>query len=332
MAASLRTRGKKTKYLAAATLIFFACSLVVFFAGAARYLLPAAPFVVFLAVRRLHDRPGWLTAGIVLQVALAACLTVVNAAQLNAWREFAARVAPEVAGKRLWINGTGGFSWYLEQLGGRPVLRNQRIVPGDFIASSALGPPVAVNTMGVRLELVRAQNVMPRLPLTVRGVSAKSGYASATFGLRPFEISRAPLDAMRLERARPNAPELEFLRMDVPEGAGQIVSGLYQIEAGGWRWMGRTAVLALKSPARPLPVEVRFFVPAQSPVRRVSVSLDDVLVENRDVGPGEFVMRTAPLQPAGDAALLTIAVDRTFRAPGDSRDLGIVVTSAGFTK
>jgi Dolichyl-phosphate-mannose-protein mannosyltransferase len=331
--ASLRTRGKKTRYLAAATLIFFAGSLVVFFAGAARYLLPAAPFIVFLAVRRLHDRPGWLTTGIVLQVALAACLAVVNAAQLNAWREFAASVAPEVAGKQLWINGTWGFSWYLERLGGHPVLRNQRIVPGDLIATSGLGLPVPVNTLGAKLELVREQKVAPALPLTVMGVNAKSGYVSTAFGLRPFEISRAPLDVMRLERARPNAPTLEFLRMDAPESSIQIVSGVYDIESGRqWRWMSRKAVLALKSPAWAKPVEVRFFVPAQSPVRRVVVAVDDAVLESREVGPGDFTIRTAPVRPAGDAVLLTITVDQTFRAPGDARDLGMVLVGAGFAE
>lgn len=330
--ASLRGRGRKTTYLAAAALIFFAGSLVVFFAGAARYLLPAAPFVVFLAVRRLHDRPGWLTAGVVLQLALAACLAVVNYAQLNAWRGFAAGIAPEVAGKQLWINGAWGFSWYLERLGGRPALRNQRIVPGDLIATSALGLPVPVNTLGAKLELVREQKVLPVLPVTIMGVNSRSGYASAGFGLRPFEISSAPLDVIRLERARPNAPALEFLRMDTPASSGQIVSGVYEIESGPWRWMSRKAVLALKSPARPEPLEVRFFIPPQSPVRRVTVSVDDTVLENREVGPGAFTIRTAPLKSAGDAALLTIAVDRTFRAPGDARDLGMVLIGAGFVE
>jgi hypothetical protein len=42
------------------------------------------------------------------------------------------------------------------------------------------------------------------------------------------------------------------------------------------------------------------------------------------------VLQSEPVRPAGAVATVEIEVDRTYRAPGDLRDLGVVVTAAGF--
>jgi hypothetical protein len=202
----LAAADRKTVWLAVSALLFFAGALAIFFAGAARYLLPMAPFVIFLAVRQLQDRPRWLVAGIALQATLAACLAVVNYNQLGAWRSFAADVAPQAAGKRLLINGEWGFAWYLTQVGGHQLLRNQRIAEGDLVATSELGFPVPLNTSGVKLEPVLQRDVDPALPITIMGIHARSGYTTIGFGLRPFEISSAPLDRVRLQQAASLAP------------------------------------------------------------------------------------------------------------------------------
>jgi hypothetical protein len=36
------------------------------------------------------------------------------------------------------------------------------------------------------------------------------------------------------------------------------------------------------------------------------------------------------VQPGNATAELTVAVDKVFKAPGDSRELGIILTEAGF--
>ena len=46
--------------------------------------------------------------------------------------------------------------------------------------------------------------------------------------------------------------------------------------------------------------------------------------------PGPQVLQSEPVRPAGAVATVEIEVDRTYRAPGDLRDLGVVVTAAGF--
>ena len=70
-----RRREPDTLFLLAWIGIFFAGALVIFFAGAARYLLPMAAPVALLASRL---RPKWLAAGFALQLALSLGLAAVN--------------------------------------------------------------------------------------------------------------------------------------------------------------------------------------------------------------------------------------------------------------
>jgi hypothetical protein len=42
-------------------------------------------------------------------------------------------------------------------------------------------------------------------------------------------------------------------------------------------------------------------------------------------------LESPPVHPAGAVAMVEIAVDETFFAPPDSRELGIVLTGVGFT-
>jgi hypothetical protein len=43
-----------------------------------------------------------------------------------------------------------------------------------------------------------------------------------------------------------------------------------------------------------------------------------------------YTLESAPVQPSGATATVEIGVDRTFHAPNDSRELGVVLTSVGF--
>ena len=48
-------------------------------------------------------------------------------------------------------------------------------------------------------------------------------------------------------------------------------------------------------------------------------------------GPGAYRLETSgPVRPAGTEAVVQLQIDRTFTAPPDTRDLGIVVTAIGF--
>ena len=47
-------------------------------------------------------------------------------------------------------------------------------------------------------------------------------------------------------------------------------------------------------------------------------------------GPGDYVLASPPVRPAGATASVEIRVDQTFMAPPDTRELGIVLLAVGF--
>jgi hypothetical protein len=54
-----------------------------------------------------------------------------------------------------------------------------------------------------------------------------------------------------------------------------------------------------------------------------------VVAEDTFPGPGSYKL-TAPLQFSNPTATVGITVDKTFNAPGDRRNLGVVITGIGF--
>jgi hypothetical protein len=126
-------------------------------------------------------------------------------------------------------------------------------------------------------------------------------------------------------------PTLADLPMNAPETEQQIVSGVYQLESGQWRWMSQTATILLKPPDQPAPVTVRFFIPDSSPARQVTLALNDRPIASQTYSaPGTYSLSSPPMKPEGDSAKLTITVDKSFSAPGDSRQLGIILSEIGF--
>jgi hypothetical protein len=126
-------------------------------------------------------------------------------------------------------------------------------------------------------------------------------------------------------------PTLTDLPMNAAHAEQQIVSGVYQLESGQWRWMSQTATILLKPPAQPAPVTVHFFIPDSSPARQVTLSLNDHPIASQTYSaPGTYSLSSPPMMPEGDSAKLTITVDKSFSAPGDSRELGIILSEIGF--
>jgi hypothetical protein len=96
--------------------------------------------------------------------------------------------------------------------------------------------------------------------------------------------------------------------------------------------MGRSALIALKNPSAPARIRVKIYVPPNAPARRVTLTLDGREVAARDLpGPGAYdIDSPQPVRGERESAMLQIDVDRTFTAPGDRRDLGVVLIGAGF--
>lgn len=318
-------------FLAAWGLVFFAAALLLFFAGSARYLLPVAAPAALLTVRRKAERRLWLRAGFGCQLALSLALAWVNYQHWDGYRRFARGLAPEARQVRVWINGEWGLRYYLEAEGGLPLLRGQAVRPGDIVVSSRLAYPIPFTTGGGVPALLREQAIQPCLPLRLIGLNARSAYSTASFGLRPFDLVRGPLDVVRADIVLERPPALDRLPMNSADAERQIVSGVYQLEENRFRWMGRRATILLRRPAAPAPLEVVLFLPENAPARRISFAVDGAPLTERTLpGPGVHTVVTPPVPPGGASASVTIAVDRTFQVPGDHRELGLILSEVGF--
>lgn len=300
-------------HLAAWTLLFFAAALVLFFAGSARYLLPVAVPVSILVAARL--KAAWLWTGVALSAALSLSLATVNFEHQRAYRDLY-REAP-----RVFTNAEWGLRYALESKGARELRKEDVLWPGDALITSAYSRPVE-NTP---LATVAEREIQSAIPLRIVGLGSKSGYSSVVWGLRPFEISRAPLDRVRIDLVTEREVRLSWLDIGKPEAAPQLVSGIYNSD----RWTGARAVAVLHRPPQATTLEVNYWVPPQSPARSVQLLAGGrVLATDTFTAPGLRKI-TAPAPP-GDIATVTLVVDRTFTVPPDQRQLGVMLTSLGF--
>jgi hypothetical protein len=300
-------------------LLFFAAALVIFFAGSARYLLPMAAPVAILAARERR----WVWPAFAANLVLGLCLAWVNYQHWDAYRQIVAGMRSQIAEKRVWITGEWGLRFYLEAEGALALPREGVVQPGDWIVSSELAMPFAVTAP---TATVLQRNIATTLPIRLIGLHSRSGYSTASLGFRPFDISTAPIDRVRVEAVLERHPTLSYLPMNAPEAKDQIVAGVYDLE-GAWRWTSGKAVVLLKAPEAPRPLRVKFFVHDSSPARRVVVSLDGAVVIEKTVpGPGSYTFDSGPV--SGSA--VSIDLDKTFSPPGDARKLGVILSEVGF--
>jgi 4-amino-4-deoxy-L-arabinose transferase-like glycosyltransferase len=318
------------RFLASWVVLFFLMALGMFFAGSARYLLPIAAPVALLAARRLEKRTALVAGGVAASLALGLALATANYDHWNGYRRFVESVRGDIARERSWINGEWGLRYYAEAEGALPLLRSTALHLGDLVLTSDLGaftPPA--NTPR---KLLAEQAISSRLPFRLIGLDSRSGYSSAVAGLRPFDISVKPIDRVRAEIVAERQPTLAYLTMDAPEAENHIVSGLYNLESGAWRWTGRRAVVTLKAPDRPLALEATFLIPENAPARHIQLLAGgQVVAEQTFPEPGEYTLRSSsPLTASSGFVHIVLALDQTFRAPGDERDLGVVLKGIGF--
>lgn len=304
-------------------LVFFAAALAMFFAGSARYLLPLALPVCIVAA----ERTGWWAVG--ANLALGLGLAVVNYQQWDGYRRV---VAATPAEGRVWVNGEWGLRFYLEAKGALPLLRGQAVQPGDYVVTSLLADPVKFTTGGGVPAPVNETVIHSALPLRLIALGSRSAYSSADRGLRAFDVSSGPIDIVRTVSVIPRRPVLSYLQMGSPEASSQIVSGVHELENDQWRWTAGRAVVLLKRPAVPAPVEVKLYLPDAAPGRQIVVQLDGrTVLETTLAGPGTQTLTTPVYAAPGEDVQLTIEIDKTFQSPGDNRRLGYILAGAGFT-
>lgn len=300
--------------------IYFAASLVLFFAGAARYLLPAAPPLAILAAERLGRRR--LGAAVFAQAALAFALASAAMHHWQGYKDIAARVE---MGPKTYVAGEWSLRYYLEQRGARPVMAGERIGPESVIVRSELGFPVHYSVGGGRAETAATYEIRPALPLQLMGLHARSAWMTCAFGLRPFDWSWQPLDRITVTRVVSVPLERFELPMNAPDAETYILSGVYGLENGRYRWMARRAEIVLKP--RPGVLVLDLFVPDASPARNLTVTAGGVEVLRAPLQPGMHALRTAPLPEARDRIGIVLEADRSFRPSGDARELSLVLES-----
>jgi hypothetical protein len=257
---------------------------------------------------------------------LSLSLAIVNYQHAEAYRAFAESLKPQLAGKRVWINGEWGLRYYLDAEGGIPLLREQPVRPGDVVVTSELGYPVHFSAGGGALTPIAQREIRATLPLRLIALHTRSAYSTVDRGYLPFDISSGPIDRVRAEIVVEREPKLSYVVMKTPEAEQQLVSGVYQDQ-----WMSGRAAILLKSPTAATPLQVKFFIPQLAPARRISVLVDGQQVAEKTYdAPGLYTLETRPIRPEKPTTTLTIVVDKTFSVAGDRRELGVVLVAAGF--
>jgi hypothetical protein len=303
--------------------IFYTGALVIFFAGSARYLLPMAAPVTLLAS---YLRPRYLAIGNSIQLLLGLALAVVNYQHWDGYRQFAQRLRPLAAGHRVWFDDEWGLRHYLEEQGGLPLMKTTRLRPGDIVVSSELSRSVEITTPVI---LLAESDIRPAIPLRLIGLESGSGYSTVSRGFWPFGISRGVIDRMHAMQIGERHLRLEYVKLEDPQAAEHIVSGIYAND----RWMSKRAVIAVKSPESLAPLRMTFYISDLARARKVTLLLDGrEVISQTYLKPGLYTLISPPVKPVGIIAMIGIEVDQTFKGPGDSRDLGVVLIGVGFQR
>jgi len=185
--------------LAGWCLPYFSFAALVFFAGAARYLLPLVAPMVLLFVLQFSGRTTRLA--VALAVNLLVGLNISFAAYEFA-RVYAHVEAPPGLG--FLVNGEWGFRYYMLARGGRTLEANSVPRPGEWIVSSELSLAGNYDSLAEATAVpLRTTDLWARTPLRLIDRYAHSGFSSASFGLLPFSFSRRPLDRITYARTSP---------------------------------------------------------------------------------------------------------------------------------
>lgn len=327
--AAWRKRNRDIDFLAAWIGIYLAGCFVLFFSGSARYLLPIAAPVAILAS---FASRRWVIGGFAIQMALSLGLAIANYQQWDAYRNFSKTLMAQAGRRRVWVNSEWGLRHYLEDAGARVPLGGQAIPPGDIVVWSELAAPAAVSHPGAIVASMMQQEVRPWMPFRLIALESHSGYSDGSRGFLPYGIGLGLVDRIHADTFKVAKPTLSDLPMSAREAETQIVAGLFDLEQGKQRWTSGTATVMLVSPADSQPLHAEFYLPDNAAAREVSVILDGRKVDSKAIAPGMQRIVTPPQKAAGPTSVVSLQVDRTFSAPGDARQLGVVLLDIGWGK
>jgi len=167
-----------------------------------RSLLPMAPAVGILLMRRIDSRRGIPRQAVdfrlfwpLLPAALLALLVAAADCRLADSARTAAYQLHEEAGGfsgPFWFHGHWGFQYYMELLGAKPVdLISPDLNPGDLMAI----PSNATNLIQLPPEIVRLRKVIELHPnhfLSTMDRATGSGFYASVWGPLPFAVGPIP--------------------------------------------------------------------------------------------------------------------------------------------
>ena len=323
----VRRSKAEERFLAGWVLLYFTASLMLFFAGSARYLLPlAAPLTILLSRIPL---PALLSnVAIVGNLAVSLALAISNYQQWDAYRQIALSMSEQAKTKRVWINGDW-LRFYLESNGALPMLEGQAVQPGDVVVSAKLGFPSPFNTGGGMRVPMRDWPVKLSLPFQLIGLDANSAYSTVSMGMEAFGfVFDKPVDVVTAEVIVERKASQSFIKMGSTESDSQIASGFYAIEGGQWRWMSGKGVVLLKRDPKHRQVVIQYALPDALPGRLIEVFADGKRIGQKKLGgPGSGEL-AVELPVFRDAQLtIGISIDRTITPANDQRILGLIVSS-----
>lgn len=325
-----RRRDPDVLFLVFWSVFWLLAASVLFYSGSARYLLPMAPAVVLLLS---HAPRRWVILTFALQLAISLGLATVNYQHWGAYRKWETEVHRKLGSRRVWVDAEWGLRHYFEADGALPSRRNQWIPPGEVIIQSELAYPAPFMRGGSQLVTIADLTVNPVLPFRLIGVDTHSGYSSISKGFLPYGFLGGAIDHVHAYELRPVQPALTRLLMNAPAAETQILYGIDKLEDHSWRWMGSEAAVLLKNPGRTSALTVHFYVPQGAKARRLYLTVVGGPAKTQIIpAPGSFVASLS-VSPKGTAPVtVRLGVDQTFRAPGDQRDLGVILNEVGFTE
>ncbi len=319
-----KPKTRDTVFLYSWCALFFLGAVALFFSGSARYLLPmAAPVALLVSV---SARTAWLKIGFVCSLTVSMLLATAN---YQHWGQVRAFAQSAKLGPHTWVNAEWGLRHYLEQRGALPIREGQQIPPGNTVITSELGFPIRYAHAGSTPVVLDTREIRPRIPLRLIGLDSNSGYSTNARGFLPFGISAGVVDRLHTETLVPKSPTHEYVDLALPDADAQIAAGIYAADGNPWRWMSKSGSFLLKPPAAPTPIVVHLYIPDAAQARTITLALDGNPIASQTFpGPGTYTIKTPPQS----GSVLTITADKSFSVPSDHRELGIILSGAGFQK
>jgi hypothetical protein len=174
--------------------------------------------------------------------------------------------------------------------------------------------------------------VRPTLPLRLMGLGARSAFETVGYGLRPFDVTDAPVDVVTLTRFGERTVERSGFCVADPGVDDQILSGIFPRENPQWRWAEKKSEFLLNAPRGTYRLRADGSVPDAAPGRFVELSMNGKSVASvRLQRPGEFVIESKDVTTEGGSARIELSVDSDFSpGGGDRRRLAMIVKCVEF--